>query len=123
MEADGQSLQCSLQLGKELVSNAVVPGVQEIEELLGALLLRLGPGGHPGVAQLQPLPRLGALLRLLAVLPQGGQGVHQLLLLLLLRLPSAPGTSVQPHAPEMAAAGQRQQQRRRLGAPRGLRRS
>lgn len=58
-----------------LCTYAVVPGVQEIEELLGALLLRLGPGGHPGVAQLQPLPRLGALLRLLAVLPQGGQGV------------------------------------------------
>lgn len=63
------------QLCSEQRTYTVVPGVQEVEELLCALLLGLGAGGHPRVTQLQPLPRLHAFLRLLAVLPHRGQGV------------------------------------------------
>lgn len=53
----------------------MVPSMQKVEELLRALLLCVGPRGHPRIAQLQALPGLHTLLRLLTVLPDRGEGI------------------------------------------------
>ena len=53
----------------------MVPCVEEVKQLLGALLGRVGPGAHPGLARLQTLLVVRAVFSLLTLLSQRVQGV------------------------------------------------
>ena len=53
----------------------MVPCVEEVKQLLGAVLRGVGPGVHAGVTRLQTLLVVGAVLRLRALLSYRVQGV------------------------------------------------
>ena len=53
----------------------MVPCMEEVEQLLCALLQRVGPGPHPGLAGLQALLVVHAVCRLLTLLSYRVQGV------------------------------------------------